>query len=99
MTAVWTPAYRLYVVEFTNGVIKAGITAAPGLRRTRQLECIGPIRQHHYTGFVAGRTVEGELIKRLAAIGCVLKGREWFTGIRFAVAAQLARQVAARTPA
>lgn len=90
----WSPPYRLYVVEFQNGVIKAGISATPGTRRIYSLSRKWPIRRHVFTGVVAGFTVEQELCKRLARIGCVLKGREWFTGIHFRAAAQLAHQMA-----
>lgn len=92
----WQPPYRLYVVEFRSGVIKAGITAQPGTNRFRTFQKHGPIVQHCITGQVGGFSIEHELCQRLARIGTVIRGREWFTGIRFAQAAQLAQQIAGR---
>ena len=91
----WQPPYRLYVVEFCNGVIKAGITAQPGTNRFRTFGKHGPIRRHFITPQeVGGFSIEYDLCKRLARIGTVIRGREWFTGIRFPQAVQLAKQVA-----
>lgn len=92
--ADWQPPYRLYVVEFNSGVLKAGISANPKAR-IRSLGAVGPIRKHFITDSqVAGFAIEYGMQVRLARIGRVHKGREWFTGIRFAQAVQIAKQVA-----
>ena len=94
--ADWRPAYRLYVIEFRNGVVKAGITTQPGDARIRQY--VLPIARYFYTPIVAGFAAEGELLRRLARIGCLSAGREWFTGVTFAQARQIASQLALRYP-
>jgi hypothetical protein len=92
----WTPPFRLYVVEFRTGVLKAGISAMPNGRRVRGLAAKhGPVVQHFISeNEVPGFSVERELLARLTRIGVVHQGREWFTGVRFAQAVQLAKQVA-----
>lgn len=84
---------RLYVLELANGVIKAGITSR-GEERLQQHARTLRIARHVMTGFVSGVEAEGDLLKRMARIGSVCHGREWFTGIGFATAAQMAQQVA-----
>lgn len=94
----WMPPYRLYVVEFFNGVIKAGITAGPEERRIAAHRSRWPIRRHQFTSVVSGFSAEAELLRRCGRIGSVIEGKEWFTGVRFEQAVQLADQIARRAP-
>lgn len=98
MAQDWTPAYRLYVVEFKNGVVKIGMTARQPHKRFHDLSARWPINSHFHTGCVVGWAVERELRHRMARIGTTAKGREWFHGVRFSVAKQLAIQLADRNP-
>lgn len=86
---------RLYVLQTGDGVVKAGITSQAGDARLRQYQANGAhVAAHFISGYVTGIEAEGDLLKRLGRIGCVIRGREWFVGVRFAQAAQIARQVA-----
>lgn len=96
MAGDWTPAYRLYVVEFKSGVVKIGMTARLPHKRFNDLSARGPISSRFYTGCVVGLAVERELRSRIARIGTPAEGREWFHGVRFPVAKQLAIQLAKR---
>lgn len=84
---------HLYVVESSDGIIKAGITSRTAARvneHSRRARIVNSFTSCPISGIEAER----ELIARLARIGVLLRGREWFVGIRFSLAAQIAQQVA-----
>jgi hypothetical protein len=89
------PPYQfLYVVCFSDGVVKAGRSATP---RGRILAHIIAARKRGVRAtdiHVEDGRDENELLRRLRRIACSHTGREWFTGIRFSDAKQLVRQVA-----
>ena len=92
----WNRTLRLYVAEFRNGLVKVGITAAPGDRRIRSLQHVhGPIVRYHFCAphSCMGYSTEGRLCERMGRIASLHKGREFFTGVRFNVARQLAEQI------
>jgi hypothetical protein len=85
---------RLYVLEAPDGIVKAGITSRTGDERIQQHARAVKVLRHVVTGYVTGIEAERELLTRLGRIGAVLRGREWFTGIAFSQAAEIAGQVA-----
>jgi hypothetical protein len=88
-------ARRLYVLETEDGVIKAGIASRAGESRIDQHRRSVKVKRHFIAeGFVTGIDAERELLARLGAIGSVIRGREWFAGIEFEAAKQIAQEVA-----
>ena len=88
--------HRLYVAEFSCGVLKAGITKMRGNKRHASLRFRGaPCSRIHYgEPHNGGYEAEKDLLCRLTRMSNVLHGgREWFTGLRFAVACQITDQV------
>lgn len=83
----------LYVIEMADGVVKAGITSR-GEQRLIEHARSGRVLREFRTGFVSGFDAENDLLRRMARIGAVIRGREWFSGVPFSVAKQLAAQVA-----
>lgn len=92
---MWSPTHRVYAAEFKCGVVKIGTTTQPGLRRTDGLRFNGstPIRFHYGPTHQMAGWPEFCALKRMARMGAVHKGREWFTGVRFEIAKQLVEQV------
>lgn len=86
---------RLYVVEFSNGLIKAGITTSFS-RRALALERIGAITRHFVSTPVSGFAAESALLVRLKSIGNLYRGAEVFADVGFTVAVNLCRQAASR---
>jgi hypothetical protein len=90
------PARRLYVLEVAGGVIKGGIARGTGAERVRQhrLALGGALLSEHVSEcYVRGIEAERMLLTRLAAVGRLVRGREWFSGITFAQATQIVREV------
>ena len=86
---------RLYVVEYKDGIVKVGITTSMMLR-LRALRAHGDIVRHHVTAAVCGFAAEAALLSRCRRIAAPHKAREFFCGLPFVVARQLADQVADR---
>lgn len=87
---------KLYVFEMPNGVIKAGLTSRWDDRKYQHERDVQMARHFVTDHYVTGFQAENELLRRLGRMGCIARGREWFTGIRFEVAVQLAKQIAGR---
>lgn len=86
---------RLYVLETEDGYIKAGITSLPAEKRFALYACKEQITRHFITTqYVTGFKAEADLLARLGRIGTIVRGREWFSGVRFAQVVQLTEQVA-----
>ena len=96
----WNQARRLYVAEIPNGVIKVGISRMASDARVRTLGFKGktmlPTRYQFFDKHECGFWAERELIERMERIACPAWGREWFTGIRFGAAVNLAAQITRR---
>lgn len=91
------PARRLYVLEVAGGVIKGGIARGTGAERVRQHRlALGGALLNEYVSesYVRGIEAERMLLTRLATVGRLVRGREWFSGITFAQASQIVREVA-----
>jgi hypothetical protein len=88
---------RLYVLAFADGVLKAGITSRSDARLYEHARR-APISQHFVSDFVSGIEAERALLSRLCRIGTCYRGREWFVGVAFADASQIAQQVAGEFP-
>jgi hypothetical protein len=91
---MWEQPKRLYVAEFRNGVIKVGVTGAPGDRRGYSLRVHGVVQRIHYgQPHQCGFWAERQLIARVGRMACVFKGREFFTHIGFGAARNLVDQL------
>jgi hypothetical protein len=92
---LWNQPRRLYVAEFKSGVIKVGITKTTKESRESNLRFNGerPVRMHCCAMHECGFWAEMNLIQRLRRIAMTQRGREWFTGVRFNAAKNLAEQV------
>lgn len=93
MRATRAPFHFLYVVRFSDGVVKAGRSAIPQGRILKLIERARRRNLHATDIHVEAGGNESELLQRLRRIACIHTGREWFTGISFLVAKQLAHQV------
>jgi len=87
----------LYVAEFKNGVVKVGRTGSHKRRRESLKQPVwfkSPmVRFHACAGTQSAEVYEFPLIERLDRMSCGRFGREWFKGLRFSVAVQLAEQM------
>ena len=96
---MWEQPRYLYAAEFKNGVIKIGITRSPRSRLMGLATRFGPIaRQYVGSKHACGYWAERQVYERLAGIGQVFRGREWFVGVRFEIARQLVEQISNRAP-
>jgi hypothetical protein len=93
---------HLYVIEFSDGLVKVGRSVCPRDR----------IKQHHKQMAEVGRRIrryafyrsphgysdcERELLDRLLRFAAPIRGMaEWFYGLRYEVAANLAKQMSGR---
>jgi hypothetical protein len=86
---------RLYVIELASGVIKAGITSLAGNKRLDQHAAREVVARQFITAkYITGIEAERALLARLAEVGVVSRGREWFTGVKFEHAVGVAEDVA-----
>lgn len=95
MADLWNQSHRLYVAEFKCGVIKVGQTKQQGDRRRQCLRFKGEAPVRFFLGLKHehGWLPERNLINAAGRMGAVVRGREWFTGIRFEQARQLVLQI------
>lgn len=97
-------ALAIYVVEFSNGIVKIGITYDPRRRMaelSRRASRVGVKVQRIYASTALGRraakATEDALIVRLGRMANPCRRtQEFFSHTRFGAAATLARQMVAR---
>lgn len=87
---------RLYVLETGCGFVKVGITSQRGRQRFKAYRAQGiAIAREIFTPCVVGIGAERDLLARMTALQAPARGREWFLGIPFDEAVQIAQDVAA----
>lgn len=95
-----TAGHYLYAALLSDGTVKVGVSWNPRGRRQSLGRKVAPLRIEHMQAALIRRTsgrhvIERELIRRVGAIGIVRCGsREYFRGVKFGEAWNLARQCA-----
>jgi hypothetical protein len=84
---------RLYCVLYKDGVVKVGYSTWVQ-QRIRGLSRRAQVLNSWASAEIDGPTIETKALNRLRKIANTLpRKREWFIGLRFAVAVQLCQQV------
>src|SRR4051812_43861526 len=94
--AYGNPPRRLYVVEMSDGIVKAGIARGDAMERIKQHKAAHPgAVVRHFIGerYITGIAAENALLALMAGVGQLVRGREWFAGVTFDQAVEFVRQV------